>query len=457
MNKPTLILAASLAANGLLAGTVVWSFSRSTGRPARSEVARAQPAVASEAGNSGAGSSTATVADHATATDPKTLGAGVTQLVALFNSGDPQKLAAALREAGLPEDVVRMLVREQIATRYRARIRAIEQEARGGDRPWWQGSGRTEITAAQRSEIRQLQRDMQAEISRALGTENVTDRRGRYAYLSTDKAELITRIDSDYGELASTTREAMEGFPLPSDREALRLLQDERRKDIAGLLSPDELREYDMRTSQIANRIQREFGGVIASEDEYRAIYKLAEAFDAQFGRGAEGGELDRRDRTAAENDLRQQILEMLGPERAQQYAQQRDSDYRTMQAATARLNLPPEATDRVLTLRAQTAQQSQIIAADAALDGAQRRVALDALAAQVRGQLGQTLGAEGAQAFAQRSEWLRALEHGAAFKVLPEGGVSVIGNAGRGSANGSRPGGPPGNANPARPRGGGG
>lgn len=434
MRTSSLLLTSSLLANGLLAGAVVWQVTKEAPRPSEASPAVAETAIAQSL-PAGMPASSSSALDPAA----RELNAGVVSLVSLFNAGDAERLATALREAGLSEDIVRMLVREQIASRYRARIRAIEQEARGGDRPWWQGRSNVELSATQRAEIRQLQREMHAEMARALGNENTAGGTGRFAYLPAEKAELLARIDADYGELGRETREAMEGFPLPSDREALRLLHEERRKDVAALLTPEELRQFDMRNSPVAHRIQREFGTLIASEDEYRRIYDLAEAFANEYDAASKAGDLDRSDRAVAEAAVRQQVLDLLGPERATQYVQQRDPDYRTMQAATARLGLAPDATQRVMDLRAQVAQQSQVIAADAALEGSQRRAALNALANQAQAELARTLGPEGARSFAERSEWLRALERGSPFLVRPEGGVAVTGG-GRGG-NGSRPG----------------
>jgi len=424
MKLPTLLFAVSLAANGALLAAFVAS------RPSRADVPGSRDADASRLAGapSGAGGDRASVdADGASAAAASVVASGqIESLGVLLRSGDGEELARVLRAAGVPEDMIRALVREQIQARYRAQIRAVEEAGRG-DRPWWQTGGRPVLTPEQRAEIRRLQREMRGEVERVLGPEaGPGNRGGSYAFLPADKAEAARQVDADYAEMARELRDQMQEFRLPSDRDALRLLEEERRADLATLLSPEEVFQLEMRTSSISSRLRRELGTVVESEAEFRKIYEMAAAFDQQYGRDGAGGPMSRGDRNVAEAALRQEILDMLGPERAAEVARQRDPDYRTLQAASSRLNLPPTATDSVMAARAQAAAESQRIAADTTLDAATRRAALNELGARVRSQLQSTMGAEGGEAFAQRAEWVRALERGQSFTLRPEGGVNV-------------------------------
>jgi len=422
MKAPTLILVVSLLANGVLAAAYV---STRAGRAAPTP-SRANGGADSAAVAPSGGSASADVAGVSRVASSVVASGQIESFGVLLRSGNGEELARVLRAAGVPEDMIRALVREQIQAGYRARIRAIEEAARG-DRPWWQTGGRVVLTPEQRADIRKLQREMRAEVDRVLGPEEGrAGASGSYAFLPADKAEAARQIDADYAEMARELRDRMEEFRLPSDRDALRLLEEERRADLATLLTPQEVFDLEMRTSSISSRLRRELGTVVASEDEFRKIYELAAAFDAQYGREGAGQQLSRGDRSVADAALRQQIMDMLGPERTAEMARQRDPDYRTMQAAAARLNLPSTAIDTVMITRAQAAAESQRITADLALDAAARRAALGEVASRVRAQLQSTMGNEGAEAFGQRAQWLRGLERGNAFSVRPEGGVAV-------------------------------
>ena len=421
MKITPVVLISSLVVNGVLACAYLsLRAGRATTGDSRAGGAEAAPGVATRSQTSQGDAAAAAAASNVVVSGQ------VESLGILFRSGNGEELARVLRAAGVSEDMIRALVREQIQTTYRARIRAIEEAARG-DLPWWQNGRRIELAPEQRAEIRGLQRALRAELDRVLGPDEARGRRaGTYAFLPADKAEAARHVDADYAEMARELRDRMEDFRLPSDREALRLLEEERRTDLAALLSPEELLGLEMRTSSVSSRLRRELGTVVASEEEFRQIYQLGAAFDAQYGRDGAGQSMSRDDRNAAEAALRQQIMDMLGPERTAVLARQRDPDYRTMQAAATRLNLPPTAVDTVFAARSRAAAESQRISADTALDAGAKRVQLGALASEVRSQLQATMGQEGAEAFAQRADWVRGLEEGVAFSLRPEGGVTV-------------------------------
>ena len=68
----------------------------------------------------------------------------------------------------------------------------------------------------------------------------------------------------------------MELGPLSSGK--LRLLRAER--DIAALLSPSELADYELRTSPSAATVRHRYGGALQTEDDFRKVYARPKAYD---------------------------------------------------------------------------------------------------------------------------------------------------------------------------------
>ena len=66
----------------------------------------------------------------------------------------------------------------------------------------------------------------------------------------------------------------------------------------------------------------------------------------------------------------------------------------------------------------------SQRIMNDEALSMPERRAQIQALAAQAKSELTRTLGAEGAEAYAQRSQWVNMLQGGVAYSTTPPPGA---------------------------------
>lgn len=121
-------------------------------------------------------------------------------------------------------------------------------------------------------------------------------------------------------------------------------LERELRTALAAVLSPAELEEYDLRNSNTGRSMRSELTAFNPTEEEFRALYKLRQPFDEQFGfiYGIPSQE-QMRQRGEAQKQLLAQIGSALGAERAADYERAIDYNYRQTSQLVARLELPPE------------------------------------------------------------------------------------------------------------------
>jgi hypothetical protein len=401
MKKFQLFLALSLAANAAFLATF---FVRP--RPAATPApVAAKPSTAAAA----TGGTTLTVA----------------QRTALA-SGD----LAALKAAGLPDDVARDLLIGRAYARLQARLRAANPRPPQDER-YWRNQAPWIISRAARAEMNRARHEFN-EALQALGETPPEARQDtRYDYLAPAKADQLRRIARDYTEMTGEILSDMNGIQLPSDREKLRLLREEQQRDIAAALTPEEYEEYQLHSSATANYLRARYGDAIQSEEEYRKIFSLQKAFEDRYGNleafyGA--GPVNRETmqaRQAAEAELSDEIRAAIAPENQAAFNRALDSDYRTLSSVTRRLNLPETTADTVLAMRDDYTAQSQQIAQDATLTPEDRRARLQALATQAGAALQTTLGAEGAAAYGQRASWLNRLKSGSA---IPPGSAARAG-----------------------------
>ena len=132
-------------------------------------------------------------------------------------------------------------------------------------------------------------------------------------------------METDYFLLQEQARREMDGFRMPGDGEKLKLIEDERRRDFDALLSPAEKVDYDLRFSDTARRMQRDFVSFDMTEAEYNAIYALQREVSEKFSAsklvelsiygGADVSEYLRAQREA-QNKVDKQIEKALGEER---------------------------------------------------------------------------------------------------------------------------------------------
>lgn len=360
--------------------------------------------------------------------------ATVSDLAAAFNNDDPVKLRDFLRSAGLPDDVVRLLVTRRIHKKYEPRYRALRPAAASVDSgKFWKAPrwSQPSLSAAQRKALTQLQWDERDEVQRVLGAAPGSGSDSGRDFLPEKKRRDLAQIEQDYGQLIGEVQRNEQGFETAADREKLRYLREEQQKDIVALLSPTEYQDYQMRESNTANQLRWQLSNFDASEDEYRKIFALQKTFDDQYNTGdnSQGPEFWQQ-RNKAQEALNAQIKDALGDDRYAAYQRSQNNDYRQLQAATARFNLPADTADRVYSLQDDAVAGGKQIAADSSLTTAQKKQALAALADTIRGQVRSNLGDEATDAFFANNgmSWLKSLGQGQVITNISGGGWSSTG-----------------------------
>jgi hypothetical protein len=423
MKPLPLLFAVSLLANAALAFVLVSK--RSEPSAATTTTPAAKSTSASVSNDAGA---------HAAAAEA---------LVAAAKSGNAVGVRDQLRALGFSEDIVRATLRAIVGKRMMDLQREIMNGQNANGAAYWRtspaGYNFNALTKEQRTQLRETNRAMTKELDELVGPDPLDPSAGRFSFLPSEKASKVRDLERDYNDLRSQVMSDVEGFRLPSDEEKIAYLEKEQRKDLTAMLSPEELQAYDLRNSNTANRLRFQLRDFNASEDEYKTIYAAQKAFDDKFAnRGAEQmitGQMgssasgSARDQAQVRNDAQQQMLAelktSLGEERFNAYMRSQNPEYRNLEAAAKRFNLPQTTVDQVFSTRDQTVASAQRIANDPTLNADQRHQALASLADQTRAQVRTTLGGDVADAYLKNSmRWLDGLQRGQPITVTPDGNV---------------------------------
>lgn len=204
----------------------------------------------------------------------------IDSLRAALASGD----TAALTAAGCPPEVTRSLLLGRAYHRQQERLRAIIIPK--GFTYWRKVPGLdpySGIAREQRAEYQKAQRDFQDELALA-GEEPWGANPILTSFLPADVRGKLRRIDQDYSEMTMEISAEAGSLQLPSDREKFKLLQTEKERDIAALLGPELYAQYQLHVSPTAYTVRNRYGTVIASEQEYAALYAVQKSFDDQYG-----------------------------------------------------------------------------------------------------------------------------------------------------------------------------
>ncbi len=217
-------------------------------------------------------------------------------------------LRTRLEREGLPPHVARMVLAALVQHDFTRRIAELQPVGN-----YW-SSRRVSPTAETDAAMRRLREEMKS-LQRALGVSRALDEpwgplaeRESFGNLAPEKKTRIERILADYSEMRDSLAE---GALSPSERsERGKLLAQEMRADLAQTLTPQEMREYDYRTSQAGNRLRNRFREFEATEAEFLTLYPQVKALLETAATTPKGtpanqlGTLDRQIETAVHQAL---------------------------------------------------------------------------------------------------------------------------------------------------------
>jgi hypothetical protein len=407
MKASTLLLAVSVVANlGLLALHARRSPST-------------EPAGTSAAGVSSSTATAAHSSSSSASSRPETdTEAAATREWQRFHGGDLKTLVAQLRAAGFPLSVIRIVVQSEINERLAGRRREVYGNQ--PDVPFWTtgNMGLIGNDPKQRAAMRELNDERQKLYKEALGPDWMDQseesrfiQQQQYGALPMEKIEQIQRLRQDYSELQQQVHTAANGMLLPEDREKLAFLEKEQRSDLAKLLTPQELEEYDLRSSATASQLRSRLAAFKPTEEEFRAIYKLQKAMDDELGGAYAQTSEQSRLRTEKQRELEKQIAAILPPDRAAEYQLATDPMYNQVSRIAARFNLPTQAVREVVTVQKDVQQRVQALRTQADLPAEQRNQQLAALQQEAQNKVSAALGSRAFEAYKEYGgQWLTNL-----------------------------------------------
>jgi len=328
-----------------------------------------------------------------------------------LHTTDLPDLISRLRAAGFPPYLVRAVVAAQMDESFAARRLALDS---GTDSlPFW----KTRAPDARANlALLQFEREKQAALRQLLGPDPEADgplgqisQNRRLQGLPPDKVEAVRNLLRGFDEQRDDIYAA---GTYSIDREKIKALDKAQHDAIARLLKPQELVEYDLRTSETAGALRDKLSAFSPTEAEFRAIYRLTQPFNEQFGNDGGPPSSDQmRRRDEAEILLTEQIKSVLTPDRAVEFEHAIDSGYRQTSQLVARLELPPEITGQVYAVQKDAQQRLSACYRDQTLSLEQRTQQLAALRQEVEAKLTPMLGAQGLEAYRQYGgSWMRNL-----------------------------------------------
>ena len=334
-------------------------------------------------------------------------------------AGDYKQYIANLRAIQCPEATIRDIIISDVLRTFGRRRAALqaprsrefwktESQWPGGEQGFYRQT--RELENEQRALLKELfGGDLGKEVQQVRGT---PDWRGRsLAYLPEEKRETVFAIQEKYQDLRrEVLRQGREGALSPEGVARLEDLVAKQSRELASLLTPQELEEYELRHHEISQRLRSDLAAFRPTEQEFRALFRLTKEGEnlrpAAIGNPNAGR--DQPPLSGAPKDLEPRIRAALGEPRYAEFRRGQDWEYRSLARLVEENGLPREAAVKVYDMKTAVEEQKLQVSRNQTLTSEQRRAALQAIGVETDRALRAVLGDQAYQSYKRRhGSWI--------------------------------------------------
>ncbi len=325
-----------------------------------------------------------------------------------------------LRAFGCPEETIRDMVAMDIAKLY-AEKRA---EARRNGKPYrfWVEEPKGDIEVERK--VVELEKEEHNLIRTLLGTE-LHAIRAKYweneyqqpqlDFLPDSKRAQVVEWNTKYDALENAIYLRAKNGLSEEDIQHIAQIQDQREKELAGILTPEEIEAYEMRHSATAESLRAQLMGFQPTEEEFQKLFRIQKEFEKMIPKGAVKEYSEPEIATGAQEKAQQAyytaVREVLGDTRFAEFQRAHDPDYQALVQVAQRFQLPEDVSMNVYDLKMQAEQQKMVVDSNPNLSSEQRRAALDAIEQETERAVSSAMGPKIYHAYSQAAgDWIRGL-----------------------------------------------
>jgi hypothetical protein len=190
-------------------------------------------------------------------------------------------------------------------------------------------------------------------------------------------------------------------------RAELRQLEAERLQGLAQFLTPEELREYELRQTQLANQLSHDLRGLTLTRDQYEAIYDIRKKYGDSIFNYGDVESKDARDKVQeTQKALKGEIAAALGPAMGKEYERAQDYSYQELARLAKRSDLPADTAARVYEVKEAAEASVKQIQGNQDLTPEKRQEALRQIQAETENTVKTTLGEDNFKKYKRQGGW---------------------------------------------------
>jgi uncharacterized protein YdcH (DUF465 family) len=336
-------------------------------------------------------------------------------------------LVTHLRAVHCPEETIKDIVLGRVENIYGARTTAIFQDQEDQSKYWKPFNRKFTVemakkNAAQMEQYKSLQKEMTALIVELFGVDVEKERREQdgneanaldylgqqLAYLPEIKRESAQKILESFNQKQQEFYASISGSWDSTAREKQKQLEQEKLDGLAQILTPQELREYELRSSQNASQLISELHGVSLSRSQYEALYDIRAKYgDSIYNYGDDGNSPEKIKQIEQNKlNLKSEIAAALGPDKAKEFDRANDYTYRQLSGLATHENLPDGTAAKVYDFKQQAEDAVKAIRENKDLTSDQRQSAFYQIRQETEASVKTTLGEKAYKLYGNHGGW---------------------------------------------------
>ena len=306
-----------------------------------------------------------------------------------IESEDYHKYVANLRAIHCPEETIQDIIYRDVNKLYAEKQKALSREQRM-TKDYWQTETYT-YNGEYSRKSRQLAEEKRLLLIDLLGVDIDKLRRERqglpdyealrYPFLTEEKRKQAQDIWLRFQDLEQEIHTKYRNYFGEERNAELQAINKQREAELAKLLTPYELEEYKLRQSSTAQQLRWSMQAFEATEQEFRAIFRVEDNWASTHGQLAAGPDTDDpvamkkyQDEQKQKEDL---MKSALGEQRFKEYSRAKDYEYQQLYRLVQSSDLPKETASKVYDVKEAAQSQVNKVRMDSSLSSEQRQQAL--------------------------------------------------------------------------------
>jgi hypothetical protein len=340
-----------------------------------------------------------------------------------IETADYRQYIANLRGIGCPEATIRDLIMTDVMRLYAQRRGKYYHNGR--EFKYWETDEKRKVKKSQFAEreeqLASIDKELPAVLRELLGVNyerelnkyfvDTGEEERRLSFLSEDKRDQVTAIrDRWESQRDALLAKAKDGALTVGDLALLKQYEQERDREMLSVLTPQEKEQYELSTSETANRLRGELVGFNPTEKEFREIYALRQALDEKYAYQNLSDESIQKARAEDEARMHEELKTVLGQDRLAEMDRSKDADYRDLATLSEQYDLPADTTRNVAEMRQIAQEEQKRLLEDTSIPANRRRLALKEMQAETEKAFRQAMGDEAFDAYVQGAgNWIRS------------------------------------------------